>query len=97
MSIGSWRSKIDAIDTQILALLQKRIGVVEEIGKVKAKSGLPLVDEEREREIINRLLSERVEPLSAEAVRRVFRCIIQESRRVQNENIVKTAREREIL
>ena len=97
MSIGSWRSQIDEIDTRILELMQKRIDIVEEIGRIKTKAGLPLVDEEREREIISRLISERKDPLSVEAVSTVFNCIIQESRRVQTENTAKLRQETNTL
>lgn len=97
MSIGSWRLEIDEIDTAILGLIQKRIGMVEEIGKIKAKAGLPLVDEEREREIISRLVEERKEPLSAEAVSDIFNSIIREARRVQTEDILRIIHEKEVL
>lgn len=83
MSLEDWRNEIDRIDLEIVNLLQRRISIVEEIGKVKAKLGLPLVDLEREKLIMNRILIERREPLSVEAVTCVFQCIIEESRRVQ--------------
>src|SRR5690348_5673223 len=83
MSLENWRNEIDSIDTEILSLLQRRISIVREIGKVKATAGLPLIDEERESAIINRVLKEKKEPLSAEAVNCLFDCIIKESRRVQ--------------
>lgn len=83
MSLEDWRNEIDRIDLEIVNLLQRRIGIVEEIGKVKAKIGLPLVDIKREKFIMNRVLNKRREPLSVEAVSCVFNCIIQESRRIQ--------------
>ena len=94
MSLDSWRQEIDAIDTEILGLLQKRISIVREIGRVKARAGLPFIDEERERIIMNRVLGQREEPLSVEAVNCVFNCVIQESRRVQiEESAVRQERE----
>src|SRR4051812_29504293 len=88
MNIGSWRSEIDAIDSQILKLMQKRILIVEEIGRTKTRAGLPLIDEVREREIIRRLQNERADPMSEEAVNNVFTNIIRESRRVQTADLV---------
>ncbi len=85
MNLETWRNEIDGIDTEILNLLQKRAVVVKEIGKIKAKAGLPLIDEEREQAILNRISRRRNEPLSGEAVSCIFSCIIQESRRIQIE------------
>lgn len=85
MDLEDWRNEIDRIDSDVLSLLQRRIEIVEEIGKVKAGAGLPLIDKEREKFIMKRVLDRRREPLSVEAVTCVFNCIIQESRRVQSE------------
>ena len=96
MSLEDWRNEIDRIDLEIVNLLQRRISIVEEIGKVKAQAGLPLVDAEREKYIINRVLNERREPLSVEAVNCVFNCIIQESRRVQIDYLTNIERQKEV-
>ena len=96
MSLENWRNEIDSIDAEILDLLQKRITIVREIGKVKARAGIPMIDEERERIIINRVLNRRKEPLSVEAVNCVFNCVIQESRRVQIAELIETCQKEEI-
>lgn len=96
MSLESRRNEIDRIDTEILNLLQRRIGIVEEIGKIKAKAGLPLVDNGREEIIMSRMLRERAEPLSVEAVSCVFNCIIRESRRVQIDYLANIKQEKEV-
>jgi prephenate dehydrogenase len=46
------RKTIDKLDTQILDLLFQRFQYVEIIGKIKKQNGLPVVDKERERKII---------------------------------------------
>ena len=50
--INDYRHEIDIIDEQLLALLQKRLGVVDRIGRYKRRNGLPLFDESREREAL---------------------------------------------
>lgn len=85
MSLEDWRKEIDRIDLEIVSLLGRRVSIVEEIGKVKTLAGLPLVDSEREKFIMNRVLNERRDPLSVQAVSCIFNSIIQESRRVQIE------------
>ncbi len=49
------REKLDNIDNQLLELLNKRMQIVLEVGKVKAASGGAIYRPEREKSIINRL------------------------------------------
>lgn len=48
------RGRIDEIDKQIIELLEERIKVGKEIGKIKKELNLPIKDEEREREVLKR-------------------------------------------
>jgi chorismate mutase len=48
------RGRIDEIDKQIIELLEERIRVAKEIGKIKKELNLPIKDEEREREVLKR-------------------------------------------
>jgi monofunctional chorismate mutase len=83
MRLSECREKIDVIDREILQLLKRRAAIVAEIGRGKAASGLPVIDRAREREILNRVAADCDSVLSAESARCVFRCIIEESRRIQ--------------
>ncbi len=47
------RKEIDRIDAQIAGLLDRRLDVAAEIGRYKQERGLPVLDEEREREKID--------------------------------------------
>ena len=87
MDFSDWRSEIDAIDGEIMKLLKRRAQIVAEIGKAKAQKGMPVVDKERERQILSRIENDSHSVLSAEAAQCVFRCIIKESRRIQAEFI----------
>ncbi|QCT94472.1 prephenate dehydratase [Caminibacter mediatlanticus TB-2] len=49
------RKKIDEIDNEILRLLNKRMEIVKEVGKLKNNTNAPIYRPEREKEIINRL------------------------------------------
>ena len=97
MSLEDWRNEIDRIDLEIVNLLQRRISIVEEIGKVKAKTALPLVDTVREKFIIDRVINKRREPLSIAAVNCIFNCIIEESRRVQIDYLANIKQQKEML
>ena len=49
------RSEIDKIDNEILTLLNRRMQIVKEVGKLKNNTNAPIYRPEREKEIIDRL------------------------------------------
>ncbi|HXB53274.1 MAG TPA: chorismate mutase [Vicinamibacteria bacterium] len=81
--IEAWRRRIDAIDDQLMGLLNSRSACAVEIGKIKRVLGLPVYSPEREAWILERLMRENPGPLDALAVRRVFERIIDEGRRLE--------------
>ena len=81
--IDEWRRRIDAIDDQIVRLLNSRSACVVEIGRIKRALGLPLYSPEREGALLARVLRENPGPLDGAAVRRLFERIIDESRRLE--------------
>jgi len=81
MHLEECREKIDAIDAEILRLLNSRAGLSERIGQIKARAGLPIIDPSRE-EIILRSVT-RDSEISPDAVERIYREILSESRRIQ--------------
>jgi chorismate mutase len=81
--IEEWRRRIDAIDDQLLRLLNSRSACVVEIGRIKRALGLPLYSPEREGALLERVLRENPGPLDRAAVRRLFERIIDESRRLE--------------
>ena len=82
-AIDAWRRRIDAIDTQLMGLLNSRGVCAVEIGRLKRRLGLPVYSPEREAEILDRVMRENPGPLEAGALRRVFERIIDESRRLE--------------
>lgn len=81
------RQKIDEIDDKIVELISQRFKNTNEIGLIKARNDLPLVDENRESEIISRLL-EKSEALSLnpDLIASIFRSILSEA--VSNHNLL---------
>lgn len=53
--INKLRGEIDKIDQELLDLIVRRIELVRAIGAVKKNEGIEVIDEEREKEIFNRL------------------------------------------
>ena len=55
MEIADWRKIIDELDDKIVALLGERGRVAKEIGKLKAKADLPIVEPERAQAVFDRI------------------------------------------
>jgi chorismate mutase len=81
--IEAWRRRIDAIDGQLVQLLNSRSACAVEIGRIKRRAGLPVYSPEREAAVMDRVERESRGPLEPLAVRRVFERIIDESRRLE--------------
>jgi chorismate mutase-like protein len=86
MTIEDWRAKIDALDKQVLDLLTERVKCVIEVGKIKGQQNAQVFNPERERQIIQKLLSENKGPLDDGGLRRIFERIIEEMRRIEQEH-----------
>lgn len=83
MNLSQFREKIDTIDIQILALLNRRAEIAKQIGSIKATSGLPIVDEIREEAILRTIARDNPGDLGDAAAVRIYRQILNESRQVQ--------------
>jgi len=83
--IDDWRRQIDEVDREILRLLNLRAELVRRIGEEKKARGLPLLFPKREEEVLRKVRAGNSGPLNAEAVERIFRLIIAESRSLQLE------------
>jgi len=83
MGLDEWRARIDDIDRQLLQLLSQRAEVALEVGRLKRATGRAPYVPEREQEIVDRLVALNAGPLSAEAVRAIWREILSASRALQ--------------
>ena len=77
------RRRIDAIDDQLMKLLNSRSACAVEIGRVKRHLGMAVYQPSREGWILERVTSNNPGPLDGGAVQRVFERIIDESRRLE--------------
>ena len=85
MTIEDWRVEIDKIDGELLRLLNARAEIALRVGESKRVEGLSVCDRGREREVIERARANNRGPLDGEAVERLFRAVIRESRRLQTQ------------
>lgn len=78
--IEAWRKQIDAIDGELLRLLNERAQLAIEVGMLKRRDESPLCDPDRERKVLARVSQSNDGPLSNESIARIFQCIIDEIR-----------------
>ncbi len=87
--LAACRDRIDDVDRRLIALLNERTCIVDEIGKLKRKLQLPIYEPRREDEVYRNVVKSNSGPLSPEALKRVFERIIDEMRTVQREKMLK--------
>lgn len=82
-SLAELRQRIDALDEELVRLLNARAACALEIGSVKKTAGLPVYQPSRESEVLRHVQSINPGPLDGAAVRRLFERIIDEARRLE--------------
>jgi chorismate mutase len=82
-SVKTWRVLIDAVDSELLYLINRRAELAIEAGRVKKSAGLPIWDSQRERDVIARMCQANAGPLDNTAIAKSFRRIIHETRRIE--------------
>lgn len=77
------RAEIDAIDNELLRLLNKRAGIALRVGAAKTSVETSLCDPNREREVLSRLRQENTGPFDEQSIDNIFQRIIDESLQLQ--------------
>lgn len=83
--IAECRQEIDQIDQELLRLINNRVAVGLEIGKVKKANGWPVYVPEREAEVLEKLRKNNPGPLGGDAVTRIFQEIIQHTKNIETD------------
>src|SRR5215213_4842450 len=73
------RTEIDAIDEELLRLLNKRADIALRVGKLKTQGDASLCDRNREREVLSRLCHMNAGPFDDQSIYEIFQRIIDES------------------
>jgi chorismate mutase-like protein len=79
-TLREWRQEIDALDTELLRLVNRRAAIACEIAAVKVAAGMPAYDPGREAEVLQRITAQNPGPFEHESVRAIFHSIIHETR-----------------
>jgi len=82
-ALDAQRRRIDAIDEQLVALLNARASCAQAIGHLKKTAGLPVYQPTRESEVLEHVQRVNLGPLDNGAIKRLFERIIDEARRLE--------------
>jgi chorismate mutase/prephenate dehydratase len=81
--LAQLRTEIDAVDRELLALLNRRAGLANEVGELKRAEGSPVFRPEREAQVINGLQERNEGPLKSENVATIWREIMSACRALE--------------
>jgi chorismate mutase len=83
MDLSDWRKRIDELNLRILEDLNERARCAQAIADIKKQKMLPVLDGDRERQVLDTVLAKNAGPLPDDSVRRIFECIMAEHRRLE--------------
>ena len=83
-TLSALRQGIDAVDREILALLNRRAGLALQVGEVKRHEGSPVYRPERERQVIAGLQQSNPGPLPADGIAAVWREVMSACRALES-------------
>jgi chorismate mutase len=93
MDIADWRTKIDALDRQLVELLSRRAQAAHEIGKLKKTAGMAIYEPDRERTVFENVRKVNPGPLPGRDLLRIYERILDVMRQIQKEEIAPDAAE----
>ncbi|HEX6771592.1 MAG TPA: chorismate mutase [Acidobacteriaceae bacterium] len=87
MDISDWRKKIDALDLQIVELLNQRAQAAREIGKLKEATDMPVYEPNREEIIFENVRSHNRGPLPDSELVFIYQRLIAVMRCIQQNEL----------
>ena len=88
MDIAGWRRKLDRLDRKLVRMLNQRARAAQQIGRLKARTALPIYEPRREQAVLKNVLRANRGPFSDHELKRVFEQIIGVMRRLQRREIL---------
>lgn len=70
------RKQIDKLDKNLILLLEKRAELVQKIWQIKKEQNLPLLDHEREKQMLEQVLKLETANLSKKDIERLYTLIL---------------------
>src|SRR5258708_5707220 len=86
MDTAEWRTRIDALDEQIVKLLNERAACAIAIGDIKRQTGAAIYEPRREQQVIEHARKVNPGPLAGEQVQDIYERIMDIMRSLQRED-----------
>ncbi len=83
MEIADWRTKIDELDEQIVALLSERAAAAVAIGQLKRSSSAPIYEPNREQAVFEHVRGINPGPLTAAQLQDIYDRVMDVMRALQ--------------
>lgn len=83
--LSDWRKEIDALDRELIALLNRRATRVLGLAPLKRDQGVPIHEPARERRVFKNIVASNRGPLTNEALTRIYEAVIAEMRAMQRQ------------
>ena len=88
MDVAGWRRKLDKLDRELVRMLNQRARAAQEIGRLKARTAMPIYEPKREQTVFENVLGANRGPFPDHELKRVFEEIIGVMRRLQRTEIL---------
>jgi len=85
--LNELRQELNAIDKEIVQLLEKRFEITNKVGAYKKENNMVILQPERESEILLRLSDDLQSSPSRAHILEIYKCIFLQSRKQQHEFI----------
>jgi chorismate mutase len=79
------REEIDRLDAELLRILNQRAALALDLAQLKRGLGWEIRDSDRERQVLLRVTGSNPGPFDQRGIKRIFRRIICESRRIEKQ------------
>lgn len=86
------RAELDALDTELVRLFEKRMGIAREVAAYKLAHQMDVLDASREQQVLDSRVAKLDDPVWASSVRTLFEQIMTLSR-AEQERFLKEAEE----
>jgi len=83
--VGRCREEIDRLDAELVRILNKRAALALDLAQFKQALGWDIHDAKRERQVLLQVTGSNPGPFDHRGIKRIFRRIICESRRMEKE------------
>ncbi len=87
-ALAACREQIDEVDRRLVALINERVRVVEQIGQIKQSAALNVYEPNRERAVLDNVASANPGPLPPDSAIRIFERIMDEMRTIQRNRML---------